>query len=149
MVASCFVTLFGGVLYDLLGRQSTVIIMFLTGAISCAFIPFGAGLGSWKLIYFNFFKVIFFSSFVPLLMNPFINDYVKVQDRGLAMGLQNFGLTIGNLLSVAVLYTLTNMLPPKVAFPVLSVMQVFWVVLIVTTGMVKEPNQMSEREIRK
>ena len=98
MVASCFVTLFGGVLYDLLGRQSTVIIMFLTGAISCAFIPFGAGFGSWKLVYFNVFKVIFFSSFVPLLMNPFINDYVKVQDRGLAMGLQNFGLTIGNLL---------------------------------------------------
>jgi hypothetical protein len=53
-------------------------------------------------------------------MNPFINDYVKVQDRGLAMGLQSFGLTTGNLLSVAILYTLTNMLEASVAFPVLS-----------------------------
>lgn len=69
-------------------------------------------------------------------MNPFINDYVKVQDRGLAMGLQNFGLTIGNLLSVAVLYTLTNMLTASVAFPVLSVLQVAWVVIIITTGMI-------------
>ena len=55
-------------------------------------------------------------------MNPFINDYVKVQDRGLAMGFQNFGLTIGNLLSVAVVYTLTNMLVPEYAFPVLTIM---------------------------
>jgi hypothetical protein len=53
-------------------------------------------------------------------MNPFINDYVKVQDRGLAMGLQSFGLTTGNLLSVAILYTLTNKMEASVAFPVLS-----------------------------
>lgn len=135
MVASCFVTLFGGVLYDLLGRRATVSIMFLTGATSSAFIPYGYPL-SWALWYYNVFKIIFFSSFVPLLMNPFINDYVKVQDRGLAMGLQNFGLTIGNLLSVAVLYTLTNMLTASVAFPVLSVLQVAWVVIIITTGMI-------------
>jgi hypothetical protein len=54
-------------------------------------------------------------------MNPFINDYVKVQDRGLAMGIQNFGLTLGNLLSVAVLYTLTNMLDPSYSFPILAI----------------------------
>jgi hypothetical protein len=46
MFFACFVTLFGGVLYDLLGRKATVSIMFLTGATCCAFIPFGAGL-SW------------------------------------------------------------------------------------------------------
>jgi len=136
---SCFVTLFGGVMYDLLGRRSTVSIMFLTGAGATALIPFGKDL-TWGIYYFNVTKNIFFATMVPLLMNPFINDYVKVQDRGLAMGLQNFGLTIGNLLSVGVLYTLTSMLNAEVAFPVLSVLQIAWVVIILTTGMIQEPN---------
>jgi hypothetical protein len=77
MVLSCFVTLFGGVLYDLLGRKATVTIMFMVAAVSSVFIPFGKDLHG-KVWYFNFFKTVFFASFVPLLMNPFINDYVKV-----------------------------------------------------------------------
>jgi len=72
-------------------------------------------------------------------MNPFINDYVVVQDRGLAMGVQNFGLTVGNLLSVAFVYTATNLLVPEIAFPVLSIVQVLWVVLIIGFGMIAEP----------
>jgi len=69
-------------------------------------------------------------------MNPFINDYVVIQDRGLAMGIQNFGLTIGNILSVAVVYTLTNFLSPELAFPILSLMQILWVVIIVGFKMI-------------
>ena len=109
-IASCFVLIFGGVLYDLLGRAKTVSLMFVVGATACVFIPFGANISSTsdKVIYYTFFKVIYNCTFVPLLMNPFINDYVVVQDRGLAMGLQNFGLTIGNLASVAILFTITK-----------------------------------------
>lgn len=69
-------------------------------------------------------------------MNPFINDYVVVQDRGLAMGIQNFGLTVGNLLSVAVVYTLTNLLRPELSFPVLAAVQVLWVVIILGFKMI-------------
>jgi hypothetical protein len=45
---------------------------------------------------------------VVMLSNPFINDYVTVQSRGIATGFQTIGLTAGSLLSVAGLYTLTN-----------------------------------------
>lgn len=56
---------------------------------------------------------------------------------------------MGNLLSVAVVYTLTNMLIPEYAFPVLAIMQVLWVVIILGFGMVVEPKMLSEREQRK
>jgi hypothetical protein len=137
-IASCFVLIFGGVLYDLLGRTKTVTLMFLIGATACVFIPYGKFIPNTdeKITYYTVFKVIFNCTFVPLLMNPFINDYVVVQDRGLAMGLQNFGLTLGNLGSVAILYTITNMLPATVAFPMLSLMQFLWLFLILFYKMI-------------
>lgn len=45
-IASCFVLIFGGVLYDLLGRAKTVSLMFAIGATACIFIPFGANLST-------------------------------------------------------------------------------------------------------
>jgi hypothetical protein len=50
---------------------------------------------------------------------------------------------------VAVVYTLTNMLAPEYAFPVLTIMQILWVVIIVGFGMVAEPKNMTDREQRK
>jgi hypothetical protein len=86
MLASTVVLLFGGMFYDLLGRRVTVAIFYLVGAVSCVGFPYGKDL-SWKIPYYTICKIVFQSSFVPLTMNPFINDYVKVQDRGLAMGI--------------------------------------------------------------
>ena len=74
---------------------------------------------------------------------------MRVQDRGLATGLQNFGMTIGTLLSVGVLYTITAKISPDIAFPAMSVLMVVWVGIIITTGMITEPKHMTEREVRK
>jgi hypothetical protein len=76
-IVSIFVLLFGGILYDLLGRRATVTIMLLVGALSCAPLPFGLNL-ELPVIYITTFKVIYSCSFIPLIMNPFINDYVVV-----------------------------------------------------------------------
>lgn len=135
MLASCIILLFGGMLYDLMGRKITVATFFFIGAFSCLGFPYGKDL-SWKIAFYTICKIIYQSSFVPLTMNPFINDYVVVQDRGLAMGIQNFGLTVGNLLSVAVVYTLTNLLRPELSFPVLAAVQVLWVVIILGFKMI-------------
>lgn len=122
-IASIFVLLFGGVIYDLFGRKFTVTIMFALCAASTAPMPFGIHLQSEsaQVGYITAMKVIYSCCFIPLIMNPFINDYVKVQDRGLAMGLQNTGLTMGSIFSVAGLYTLTSMLKAEYAFPLLAV----------------------------
>ncbi len=74
-VFSIFVLLLGGIIYDLLGRRSTVAIMFIIGALTSAPLPYGQDLRL-KTLYFTFFKVVFNSTVVPLMLNPFINDYV-------------------------------------------------------------------------
>ena len=76
-IGSIIVLLFGGILYDLLGRRATVTIMLLVGALSCAPLPFGLNL-QMPVVYFTSFKVVYNCSFIPLIMNPFINDYVVV-----------------------------------------------------------------------
>ena len=43
-LASIIVLLFGGILYDLLGRRATTTIMLLVGALTCALLPFGLNL---------------------------------------------------------------------------------------------------------
>jgi hypothetical protein len=58
-------------------------------------------------------------------------------------------MTIGTLLSVGVLYTITAKISPDIAFPAMSVLMVVWVGIIITTGMITEPKQMTEREVRK
>jgi hypothetical protein len=75
--ASIFVLLFGGIIYDLLGRRATVAIWFIVGACSTVPLPFGKDLNA-SVDYYTFFKVVFNCSFVPLVANPFINDYVRV-----------------------------------------------------------------------
>jgi len=146
-IASIFVLLFGGILYDLLGRKATVTIMLLVGAISCGPMPFGLNL-ELPVVYFTTFKVVYNCSFIPLIMNPFINDYVIVQDRGVAMGLQNLGLICGTLLSVGGLYTLTSKFAPKFQFPFLSLLQLVWIAIILATGMISEP-KLTDKELKK
>ena len=48
-------------------------------------------------------------------------------------------MTIGTLLSVGVLYSLTVTLKARFAFPIMSILMIVWVVLIITTGMITEP----------
>ena len=76
-LGSIFVLLFGGIIYDLLGRRATVTIMLFIGALSTAPMPFGVHVNH-PIIYFTSIKIIYSCSFIPLIMNPFINDYVKV-----------------------------------------------------------------------
>ena len=131
-----FVLLGSGLIFDILGRRWTVSIMFLTGAAATVPFPFGKDLGPGRIWFFNFFKVVYNCTVMALLMNPFINDYVKVQDRGIAMGVQNTGLVFGTLTSVGVLYTLTSRLAYDVAFPLLAVLQIVWVVIILGGGLI-------------
>ena len=84
---------------------------------------------------------------VIMISNPFINDYVTVQSRGIATGFQTIGLTLGNLLSVGGLFTLTEMIDNKViAYGILSVLQIIWAVLVYF--MISEPVILNDKEER-
>ena len=68
------VLLFGGIIYDLFVRNITVSLMFAVGALATVMPPFVAP----NIPLYVCAKIVFGSSIVPLMMNPFINDNVKV-----------------------------------------------------------------------
>ena len=96
--------LVAGFIYDMAGRRWTIIGLFFCSGIFTALFP----VVSPSVGLFTAVRVGFQVVYVPLLCNPFVNDYVKVQSRGQANGIQNMGMTMGNLTSVAVLFTLTK-----------------------------------------
>lgn len=91
-------------MYDILGRKKVTLAIFLLGAVT----TLGTPLVSPNVVGYDFMRIGFVASIAVLLSNPFINDYVQVQSRGAATGLQQIGVTVGNLLSVGVLFTLTQ-----------------------------------------
>lgn len=99
-----------GFLYDLVGRKYTTVTNFLIGAITTILIPIVAP----SVIGYDVVRVLFIQTMVVMLSNPFINDYVTVQSRGVATGFQTIGLTFGNLLSVGGLFTVTEMFDNKI-----------------------------------
>jgi len=58
-------------------------------------------------------------------------------------------MVVGNLLSVAGLFTLTKNMDQTYAFLLLGVMQLVWILLLVPTGMIAEPKVMDSREEKK
>ena len=73
-----------GFLYDMLGRRKVVFGIFILGAAT----TIGTPLVSPSIILYDVMRIGFVSTIACMLSNPFINDYVKVQSRGAATGLQ-------------------------------------------------------------
>jgi MFS family permease len=74
-----------GVIYDVVGRRKTIIMLLLLGAISTYAFP-TAGTMQSKL-FFMFLRVVFQVSMVCITANPIINDYVITENRGKATAL--------------------------------------------------------------
>jgi len=71
-----------GFIFDLAGRRSTTVLTFLLGAVMTFILP----LVSPSIAGYDVVRVFFIQTMVVMLSNPFINDYVTVQSRGLATG---------------------------------------------------------------
>ena len=80
------------------------VVAFLIGAGSTIMFP----AVSPSIIGYDIARILFVQSLFIMIANPFINDYVQVQSRGLATSFQMVGLTLGNLISVSGLFTLTE-----------------------------------------
>ena len=78
------IVLVSGFLYDMLGRRKVVFGIFVLGAAA----TIGTVLVSPSIIAYDIMRIGFVSTIACLLSNPFINDYVKVESRGAATGLQ-------------------------------------------------------------
>jgi len=82
MIFACPIILMIGILYDTIGRKKVTVITFLLGAIATLLTP----VVSPSVIGYDIVRIIFIQTMVVMLSNPFINDYVTVQSRGIATG---------------------------------------------------------------
>ena len=137
------VVIFIGVIFDVVGRKKTIVTGFLVGAFTTLMIP----IVSPSVIAYDFMRVIYLQTIIVMMTNPFINDYVTVQNRGVATGFQTIGLTAGNLISVGGLFTLTEKFSNKlISYSILAVLQLVWAVLLFF--MITEPEIMDAKEER-
>jgi len=104
LVFSMPALLLSGLVYDLLGRRWSLISFFLLGGVSTMLFP----LVSPSITKFDIVRVFFQISFVSILGNTLVNDYVRVQSRGLATGMQSLGQNLGNLTAVAGIFTVAK-----------------------------------------
>ena len=127
--------LFAGFMYDLAGRTWTTVTTILVGAVSTMLVPLVAP----SIIGYDICRVLFVGTMTILVSNPFINDYVQVQSRGLATSFQFFGFTAGSLISVSVLFTLTEKVLTNriLSYGLLAFLQCCWAVLL--WWMIDEP----------
>jgi MFS family permease len=133
-----------GFLYDIVGRRVTTVVTFMIGAVATILIP----VVSPSVPAYDVVRILFIQTCVVMLSNPFINDYVTVQSRGVATGFQTIGLTVGNLISVGGLFTLTEMIDNKIySYAIMAFLQLVWAVLVYF--MITEPTIYNEKEAKR
>ena len=79
---AAILVIFIGILFDTVGRRIMAVSTMVVGAISTFLVPIVAP----SVIGYDIVRVIYIQSLVVMLANPFINDYVTVQSRGIATG---------------------------------------------------------------
>ena len=108
-VASLFsipALILSGVIYDIVGRKRTIVGLLLLGSVSTYLMPLAGTMISEPM--FIFLRTAFQLSMVCITANPLINDYVISANRGKATAVQNSGMTLGNILAVAILFSITK-----------------------------------------
>jgi MFS family permease len=121
--------LISGVVYDVVGRRKTIIGLLAIGAICTYMLPVSGKTQS--DLFFIVLRVGLQISMVCLMGNTLINDYVIQENRGKATAVQNAGMTLGNIFSVSVMFTITkNEHNLYVMFSLLATLQVIWAVMM-------------------
>ena len=72
-----------GLFYEMAGRRRTIVSLFLLGSVFTIMLV----VVSPSVIGYYFMRIGFQLTFLPLLANTLVNDYVKVQSRGVATGI--------------------------------------------------------------
>lgn len=108
----------------------------VAGGISIILVPFVSPYVS----LFYVVRTVLQCAMAPIVVNPFVNDYVTVQMRGAGVGLQGMGMTFGNILSTAILFTITLQMGEISKFLLLGGLNFVWIAIIWGFGLIVEPS---------
>lgn len=139
--------LLSGVVYDVIGRRKTIIGLLVIGAVCTYLLPISGNPP--RDLFFIVLRVGLQISMVCIMGNTLINDYVITENRGKATAVQNAGMTLGNIFSVSVMFTITkNEHNMYAMFGLLGTLQVIWAILM--HFVVAEPQGVyNEKEARR
>lgn len=145
---ACIPTLLiSGVVYDMAGRRPTIIGLLILGAISTILLP----VSSPSVGFFTALRAGLQVSLNCLMGNTLINDYVVLESRGKATAIMNAGVTLGNIVSILAVFTLTNIWTTKneeyLVFGLLGGIQI--ITAIIMFMIVDEPIIMDAKETRR
>jgi MFS family permease len=121
--------LISGVVYDVVGRRKTIIGLLIIGAICTYLLPVSGNPP--RDLFFIVLRVGLQISMVCIMGNTLINDYVVTENRGRGSAIQNAGMTLGNIFSVSVMFSITkNEHNLYMMFGLLGTLQVIWAVMM-------------------
>lgn len=133
-----------GIIYDMFGRRPTVCGLLVLGGVATMGMPFSEHSEGLFIALRTFLQV----SLICLMANTLINDYVILEHRGKATAFMESGVTLGNIFSIGVIFTITdnwvNQNKIKMTFLVLGGMQILW--SIIMFFMVDEPIVLDAKE---
>ena len=112
--------IFVGYIYDIYGRKFTLCIAYmLAGVINCLFPKVAPNTTAFLAL-----NTLYYLIASPLGSAPLINDYVCKSSMGAANSFQGIGVSLGVVVSLAVLVQFTKDLDPKFSWGVIAIIQV-------------------------
>ena len=110
-------TLAGGYIYDIFGRQMTIYYMVIISGFVLILYPIVAPNHSLYI----FCSTIFTLVISPISNNPLIQDYVVKESRGKAVSFSMMGLSMGVIMSLSVLFQFTKDMDPISSWGLMSI----------------------------
>ena len=127
-------TLTSGFIFDIMGRRLTLFLAFAIASVLIFFIPYTS-----PNVFPGLFaiRILFQICMTAPATNPLIADYIHKDSIGKASALIGVGFVIGEILSMGILFRITEDMTPKNAF--LTVALVGFTLSIFLLLMIKEP----------
>ena len=125
-------TFFVGFIYDILGRRWTLFLSFITGAGLLAAIPWTSPnvLPGLLLV-----RILIQLTFCAPASSPLSADYIHKESLGIGSALTAIGLVIGEVISMGILFRVTNDMSAYWAFALVAVigsLLAFFLLFIIT-----------------
>ena len=136
---SMVMTIAGGYIFDIFGRQLPLFILILVSGFIFILYPLGAPSSTMFVFSASLYSLIV----TPVTNHPLIQDYVVKSSRGTANSFAMMGLSLGVISCLSVLFQFTKNLDPTVSWGIMSIIQILFSISILY--IVKDPPVITNR----
>ena len=139
-IPSIIVTLAGGYIFDIFGRQMTLFTMIVFSGFVLVLYPIVSPSGTLYILCSCLYNLII----SPITNNPLVQDYCVKESRGQAVSFSMMGLYLGVIMSLSVLFEFSKDIDPVIAWGLMSVIQISFGISVL--WIVKDPVVIADKE---